>query len=200
MIALIQKMETVKDGGMGGPTAEVLVGGAETAAATTSLTTLPHGGVGSGEGFALELFNVRRDPCEATNLLLLDDGSVGGGGGGSTAASAWLNASATHRAVLRTLRRGLARAASRAALALHALGRANHPKRPFPRLRHWFCFQPFKASALDWPVIHRHHTCLQRSQHEHYGNGSFADPLRGRSSRARRSMRKALARSGSVPS
>ena len=33
-------------------------------------------------------------------------------------------------------------------------------------VRFWFCFQPFKASGLDWPVVRRHHTCHARSQQE----------------------------------
>ena len=86
-------------------------------------------------------------------------------------------------------------------IALNA-SRADGRRRFEPSLRYWFCFQPFKASALDWPVIHRHHTCLQRAQHEHFGNGTLVDPLSGRYSRKnkqRRSTRSTLARSAAPP-
>ena len=33
----------------------------------------------------------------------------------------------------------------------------------------WFCFQPFKASAPDWPLVERYHTCHNRSKYERSG-------------------------------
>ncbi len=149
MVALIKRMESTKDGGMEGPKADALIGEHASARA--------EGATGSGSGIAFELFHLRRDPCEQRNLLEDD---------------AWrgANASAARRGVLRVLHRGLARAALRAARALQRTHAAAHRRRPMPRLRHWFCFQPFKASALDWPVIHQHHTCLQRTPAEHFGS------------------------------
>ena len=36
-------------------------------------------------------------------------------------------------------------------------------------LADWFCFQPFKASAPDWPLVERYHTCHNRSAFERSG-------------------------------
>ena len=55
-----------------------------------------------------------------------------------------------------------------ASIALNA-SRADGRRRFEPSLRYWFCFQPFKASAPDWPLVERYHTCHNRSAHERSG-------------------------------
>ena len=56
----------------------------------------------------------------------------------------------------------------RASIALNA-SRADGRRRFEPSLRYWFCFQPFKASAPDWPLVERYHTCHNRSKYERSG-------------------------------
>ena len=73
-----------------------------------------------------------------------------------------------NKRVVDELKAMLHTAALRASIALNA-SRADGRRRFEPSLRYWFCFQPFKASAPDWPLVERYHTCHNRSAHERSG-------------------------------
>ena len=72
------------------------------------------------------------------------------------------------RGWLKELAESTSTLALRASIALNA-SRADGRRRFEPSLRYWFCFQPFKASAPDWPLVERYHTCHNRSAHERSG-------------------------------
>ena len=132
----------LKDSGMLGPPASAVVGHAP---------SVRDEAVAGESGLTLELFDLRADPLERTNLL------------GTEAATTGRN-----KRVVDELKAMLHTAALRASIALNA-SRADGRRRFEPSLRYWFCFQPFKASALDWPLVERYHTCHNRSTFERSG-------------------------------
>ena len=142
MNALVQRMEALKDSGMLGPPASAVVGHAP---------SVRDEAVEGESGLTLELFDLRADPLERTNLL------------GTEAATTGRN-----KRVVDELKAMLHTAALRASIALNA-SRADGRRRFEPSLRYWFCFQPFKASAPDWPLVERYHTCHNRSAFERSG-------------------------------
>ena len=83
-------------------------------------------------------------------------------------ARGWLKELAESTSTLAASLEDAPSSALRASIALNA-SRADGRRRFEPSLRYWFCFQPFKASAPDWPLVERHHTCHNRSAFERSG-------------------------------
>jgi len=118
-----------------------------------------------------ELFDLRHDPYEREDLLLLSaaERRALGQSQGAQALEPALSAA------LRRLKTALRVSARRASAALE-----HH--RPEAGLKFWFCAQSFKSNSLDWPLVQAYHTCDGRSEREKWGEPRFLTTPAGRKS------------------